>query len=90
MRTPSFFALAIVLASAGLAPRAYGQNYPWCAHYAMGGDEAVNCGFVTEEQCWATVRGIGGFCARNTTYIPAPPVTRPSHRLRPKPHPHPQ
>jgi len=51
------------------------QNYPWCAYY---GDDfgGTNCGFVSYEQCMATVTGIGGFCDRNTQYIP-PPGPRP-------------
>jgi hypothetical protein len=34
----------------------------WCATYRWG---AVNCGYSSSEQCWATVRGIGGFCRPN-------------------------
>jgi hypothetical protein len=40
--------------------------YPWCAHY--GRDSGTNCGFVTFQQCLATVSGIGGFCAENPFY----------------------
>jgi hypothetical protein len=39
------------------------EPYPWCGQYSggsMGGGR--NCGFVTLEQCRATVSGIGGFC----------------------------
>jgi hypothetical protein len=32
----------------------------------MGG--ASNCGFITLEQCRATVSGIGGFCVPNQFY----------------------
>jgi hypothetical protein len=32
----------------------------------MGGSS--NCGFVTLQQCQATVSGIGGFCVRNQFY----------------------
>jgi len=45
------------------------QNYPWCAQYRTRGG-ARNCGFVTWEQCMATVSGIGGFCERNAMYVP--------------------
>jgi len=31
----------------------------WCATYRWG---SVNCGYSSSDQCWATVRGIGGFC----------------------------
>jgi Protein of unknown function (DUF3551) len=42
--------------------------YPWCANYSgrgMGG--AQNCGFVSFNQCLATVRGVGGTCGPNPT-----------------------
>ena len=45
------------------------QNYPWCAMLSMG-DQAMNCGFVSVEQCMATVRGIGGYCTPNNTFQP--------------------
>ena len=64
--------LGIVAASlAFTAPPAQAQNYPWCAQY-MGGDTGggTNCGFVSFEQCMATVRGMGGFCMANNTYVP--------------------
>jgi hypothetical protein len=41
------------------------------------GDAAYNCGFISHEQCMATVRGIGGFCNANTQYVsPTAPVPR--------------
>jgi len=52
--------------------------YPWCANYSgrgMGG--AQNCGFVSFNQCLATVRGVGGTCGPNPLYVPYPP--RPSY-----------
>lgn len=42
-------------------------EYPWCAHY--GRNSAVNCGFVSFEQCRLTIAGLGGFCARNPFYV---------------------
>lgn len=63
-------ALSIGIGIAGLAGRAAAQNYPWCAVYDVG-DAAYNCGFVTYEQCRASVSGIGGTCMLNTTYNPA-------------------
>jgi len=33
------------------------------------GDQAVNCGFVSSEQCMAYIRGIGGYCMPNNTYL---------------------
>jgi hypothetical protein len=34
----------------------------WCASYRWGG---TNCGYSSSDQCWATVRGIGGSCRPN-------------------------
>jgi hypothetical protein len=42
------------------------QVYPWCAHYSR--DWGTNCGFVSLQQCLATVSGIGGYCAENPFY----------------------
>jgi hypothetical protein len=57
---------------------AYGSAeiyYPWCAVLDTG-DAAYNCGFVSIEQCRATVSGIGGFCEPNPFYTP--PSQKPS------------
>ena len=35
------------------------------------GARGTNCGFLTIEQCRATVSGIGGFCEPNQFYNPA-------------------
>jgi hypothetical protein len=61
------FVLALFVAIAGNGTRAEAQNYPWCAVLNMG-DAAYNCGFVSREQCMATVSGIGGSCEPNTQY----------------------
>jgi Protein of unknown function (DUF3551) len=63
-------ALGAVIGIAALAGRAEAQNYPWCAVLNTG-DASYNCGFVTFQQCLATVSGIGGTCMVNTTYNPA-------------------
>jgi len=63
-------ALSAVIGVAVLAGPAAAQNYPWCAVLNTG-DASYNCGFVSFEQCLATVRGIGGTCMVNTTYNPA-------------------
>lgn len=68
--------LAALVAFAVLTPTAgKADQYKWCAVYGgeMGG--ASNCGFVTIEQCQATVSGIGGFCEPNQFY------TGPNERL---------
>lgn len=64
------FVFAILIVSAAGGHRAVAQNYPWCADYASGG---TNCGFVTFQQCLATLSGMGGFCNRNTQYVPGAP-----------------
>ena len=43
----------------------------------VSGDSAIaatNCGFLTLEQCRATVRGLGGFCVSNQFYNPQTPA----------------
>lgn len=51
------------------AGTASADPYKWCAVYSSGrGGGAGNCGFVTLEQCRATVSGIGGFCRENLFY----------------------
>ncbi len=62
--------LTLVVGSWMVASTAEAQNYPWCAQYSGRGGGGQNCGFSTFEQCMATVSGIGGFCNRNTQYIP--------------------
>jgi hypothetical protein len=67
------FAAALTVAMIGAAAPAQAQNYPWCAYYAMGDDGGgTNCGFVSYEQCMATLSGMGGFCVRNNQYVPPP------------------
>lgn len=85
----SLLLVTILAAFAGFGTSAYAQNYPWCAYYGggrFGGGGGTNCGFVSFEQCMATVRGIGGFCDRNTQYVP--PAGASSGQARRKaPHP---
>jgi hypothetical protein len=56
--------------------------YPWCAVYSGDGAGGTNCGFLTIEQCRATVSGIGGFCAPNQFYNPGRPTERARHPAR--------
>ena len=51
------------------ATPASADPYRWCALYggAQGGG-ATNCGFVTIEQCRATLSGMGGYCVENQFY----------------------
>lgn len=52
--------------------------YPWCARYDW---TTRNCGFVSFEQCLATVRGRGGFCERNARYDAPMPGDRRAPRV---------
>ena len=69
MRTTHGAVVTVALALFGDSGPSQAQTYPWCATYndAYG---ARNCGFVTFEQCLATVRGIGGFCGQNPMFRP--------------------
>jgi hypothetical protein len=51
--------------------------YKWCANYTFG---TRNCGFVTIEQCRASVSGVGGSCAPNPSYTG--PDEKPAKRTR--------
>ena len=75
---------AILSASTLLAATAsHADPYPWCAQYGGRGDGGRNCGFVTWEQCMATVSGMGGFCERNQFYTgPEGPVRRYKKKLQ--------
>ena len=78
--------LAICLGVAATT-RAEAQNYPWCSYYTASGGGGTNCGFTTFQQCLDNVRGIGGFCDRNTQYQPPPgphPVPKPQGAIRRK------
>lgn len=74
--------LAVAIATLLLGSRAEAQNYPWCAQYSGGMGGAMNCGFVSFEQCMATVRGMGGFCLANNRYVPPAGPARPSHKTK--------
>ena len=82
------FALAALALSTVLArspARAYDMPYdpyPWCAVYSGDAGGASNCGFLTIEQCRATVSGIGGFCEPNQFYNPRRPAA-PARKRRP-------
>lgn len=77
-------AIGIAGTMAALSAPAAAQNYPWCAYYSggAGGGGGTNCGFTTFEQCMATVSGIGGFCNRNTQYVPSGAYPGPLRRHR--------
>ena len=82
MRVLALCSLAIAVAFVFAAPAA-AKEPPRCADYRNGG---TNCGFFTQEQCLATVSGIGGFCRRN--YIDGAtdkPAARKERTTEPKP-----
>ncbi len=62
------FVLGVLAGVAVFSVGAKAQSYPWCAVLSMG-DAAYNCGFVSREQCMASLSGIGGFCERNPQYV---------------------
>lgn len=51
-------------------PEAQAREYPWCARYDW---TTYNCGFVSFQQCLATISGIGGRCEQNPRYMPEQP-----------------
>ena len=60
MRTIRGFALAAIAAAivfGGAKPSAAMVIYPWCAEYGGRSFGAENCGFVTFQQCLATIAG---------------------------------
>ena len=52
-------ALLFLIGGAGSSAHADG---PWCAFYDVS---TYNCGFYSFEQCYETVRGVGGSCRPN-------------------------
>jgi hypothetical protein len=52
---------------------AQAREYPWCARYDW---TTRNCGFVSFQQCLATISGIGGRCEPNPFYKAPPPRKR--------------
>jgi Protein of unknown function (DUF3551) len=84
------FVAVSVLALLASSERSIAEiTYPWCAQYSGGGDgagAARNCGFWTNEQCSATVSGIGGYCEVNAMYQgPSPGMIPPPYQIRPRP-----
>ena len=73
-----FAATLPALAAAPTPALAY--DYPWCAVYSGRGGGGTNCGFVTLDQCKATVSGVGGYCHRNLRWQPS--AERPSRDKR--------
>lgn len=62
---PAGVVFSAIVVAAPIAAQA--QNYPWCSNFHDGA--GTNCGFSTYEQCMATARGTGGYCAPNNAYV---------------------
>ena len=81
MRTTIIVLATLVLATEALVAQstvAFPHDpYRWCAVYSGDAGGASNCGFLTIEQCRATVSGIGGFCEPNQFYNPGKPSRTP-------------
>jgi Protein of unknown function (DUF3551) len=66
-----------------LALHASAEAAPWCAWMSGGRGFTSDCSYYTFEQCLATIRGLGGYCAQNVYSPPqyyGPP--RRSRRVR--------
>ena len=74
MRTIVAALLLTVPLSLIQADEAQAQNYPWCTNGTSG---SRNCGFISYEQCLASVSGRAGFSS----------VAFTSYRLRKSPPP---
>ena len=70
------------LSTAGAYERPY-DPYPWCAVYAGRDFDGINCGFLTFEQCRATISGVGGSCEPNPFYNPRRSPSQ-GHRRKPR------
>lgn len=72
--------IAATLLPAAFAPSAaHADPYRWCAVYGGGmSGGGTNCGFITLEQCRATISGMGGWCQPNQFYTG--PEERPARR----------
>jgi hypothetical protein len=67
-------ALFTLIVASALEP-ARADPYRWCATYGTGFGGAESCYFMTVEQCWASVSGLGGFCRPNNLYDGKPVIT---------------
>jgi hypothetical protein len=72
-----------LLSCAFAAAPAKADPYRWCEQLNVSGG-ALNCYFVTLEQCRAAASGMGGFCVPNTFYT-GPAEARPYETQAEKP-----
>jgi hypothetical protein len=86
-RTKLLAMLMLMPALAPSAARGYEMPYdpyPWCAEYWDGrGGGGTDCGFLTIEQCRASVSGVGGSCEPNQFYNPHRSQSQ-GHRRKPR------
>ena len=79
------FVLPAAAALAMFAPTSgHADPYKWCAQYGLRSDLGTNCGFVTYEQCRATISGVGGTCQPNPFYDGKPFDTGSEPRRAPR------
>jgi Protein of unknown function (DUF3551) len=71
-------AIGFAISLSFITSSAIADPYKWCAAYGTPG--GTNCGFLTIEQCRATLSGNGGFCEPNQFYTG--PETAPAGRKR--------
>ena len=65
--------VAVIVVTGALGGPVHAREYPWCARYDW---TTRNCGFVSFQQCLATISGIGGRCEPNPFYTAPPPRKR--------------
>ena len=72
-------AVMIAMVETGHTHSAY--SYPWCARYPrdIGG---FACYYTSFEQCWTTMRPIGGYCIRSPFYRGPDPGVAAGHGTR--------
>ena len=65
-----------------VAAPAAADPYKWCAVYGGQDGGGSNCGFLTLEECRATISGMGGMCQPNQFYTGPDRDAAPSKRKR--------
>ncbi|MFY9686865.1 MAG: DUF3551 domain-containing protein [Pseudolabrys sp.] len=63
MRQSLTLGIVFGVAALFIADAATAQNPPWCA--IMDNDGTTQCNFYTQQQCLATISGVGGECIPN-------------------------
>ena len=65
-----FLVAAALLGETQVSKAQTPYSYPWCAIYlgGSGSPGAMSCYYASWEQCWTTMRGIGGNCVESPYY----------------------